>query len=139
MIYILDTNVISELRKPSCDANVKGYIASLPINSLYISVVTVLEIEIGILAMNKDLKQAKLLRTWFDGHVLPTFEGRIVPIDTKIAMECARLHVPDRKSNRNAWIAASALVHNMIVVTRNTADFNNSGVNLINPWLPSQG
>ena len=134
-MYLLDTNVISELRKPRCDANVKACIGGLPVNSLYISAETVLEIEIGILAINKDLKQAKMLRLWFDDHVLPSFESRIIPIDTKIALQCARLHVPDRKSDRDAWIAASALVHSMIVITRNTADFEGTGVKLINPWL----
>jgi predicted nucleic acid-binding protein len=76
-----------------------------------------------------------MLRTWLDHHVLPAFSGRILPVDAAVALKCARLHIPDPRSEYDAMIAATALVHGMTVVTRNTADFSGSGVSVINPWV----
>ena len=78
--------------------------------------------------------QAVLLRTWLDGQVLPAFADRILAVDTAVARRCAELHVPDRRSERDALIAATALVHGLRVVTRNTEDFKATGVELFNPW-----
>lgn len=74
------------------------------------------------------------MRSWLDGQVLTAFEGRILSVDGAVAVRCARLHVPDPRSERDALIAATALVHGMTVVTRNTADFETTGVALLNPW-----
>src|SRR5215469_14200236 len=96
-MYILDTNVVSELRKAKkADPNVRKWARSLPAGSLYLSVISVLELEIGILLIERrDQQQGRILRAWMDRHVLPTFSGRILAIDTDVAQRCAMLHVPN--------------------------------------------
>lgn len=137
-MYLLDTNIISELRKVKsgkADINVVTWANKQSVSSLYLSAITILEIETGILLIErKDKKQGSALRDWLEGHVIPSFMGRILPIDTAVAQKCAKLHVPDPKSDRDALIAATALVHGMTVVTRNVDDFKGTGVVLINPW-----
>lgn len=136
--FILDTNVVSELRKGrKADENVLRWVDGVPAGSLYLSAVSVLELEMGVLRKRRsDESQGDLLRTWMDQHVLRAFHGRVLPVDTTVALQCARLHVPDPKSERDALIAATALVHQMTVVTRNTRDFGATGVDLLNPWQP---
>lgn len=135
-MYILDTNVISELRKArKTHPNVKKWAEPLPSSSLYISVISLLELEIGILLVaRRDKEQGAILRMWMDGHLLPTFSSRILAIDTAIAQRCAMLHVPNPRSDRDALIAATAHVHGLIVVTRNVDDFERTGVGVLNPW-----
>jgi predicted nucleic acid-binding protein len=135
-MYLLDTNVISELRKAKkTHQNVKKWAEPLPSASLYISVISVLELEIGILLIDRrDKEQGAILRAWMDGHVLPTFSGRILAIDTAVAQRCATFHVTDPRSDRDALIAATALVHGLTVATRNVADFERTGVVVLNPW-----
>jgi len=140
-MYILDTNVISELRKGrKTHQNVRKWAERLPSASLYISVISLLELEIGILLIDRrdkdrrDKEQGAILRAWMDRHVLPTFSGRILAIDTAVAQRCATLHVPNPRSDRDALIAATALVHGLTVATRNVADFERTGVGVHNPW-----
>jgi predicted nucleic acid-binding protein len=135
-MYILDTNVISELRKAKkAHQNVRKWAERLPSASLYISVISVLELEIGILLIQRrDKEQGAILREWMDRYVLPTFSGRILSIDTAVAQRCATLHVPNPCSDRDALIAATALVHGLTVVTRNVGDFERTGVGVLNPW-----
>ena len=135
-MFILDTNVVSELRKAKkANQNVKKWAQPLPAASLYISVISVLELEIGILLIERrDQEQGTILRAWMDGHVLPTFSGRILAIDTAVAQRCAMLHVPNPRSDRDALIAATALVHGLTVATRNVADFEGMGIGVQNPW-----
>jgi hypothetical protein len=141
-MFILDTNVVSELRKirlGKADPHVAEWADSVDAGSLYISAITVLELEIGILRFeHKDSWQGTVLRKWLDTLVLPEFDGRIFPVDTAVVQRCARLHVPDPRAERDALIAATALVHGMTVVTRNLADFETTGVSLINPWHAPQ-
>jgi hypothetical protein len=107
----------------------------VPLASIFISVITVLELEFGALSIDrKDKAQGLVLRSWIDNQILPRFEGRILPIDTAVAQRCAKLHVPDPRAERDALIAATALVHGMTIVTRNTADFEPTGVQIFNPW-----
>ena len=138
-MYLLDTNVVSELRKAKSgksDKNVKIWAESVPSASLFLSSITVLELETGILQLERrDATQGAMLRAWLDNHVLPAFSGRILAIDVAVAQQCAKLHVPDPRSDRDALIAATALVHRMTVVTRNVADFENTGVEILNPWV----
>jgi hypothetical protein len=133
-MYILDTNVVSELRKGrKARRSVRMWAQALPATSLYLSAISILELEIGILLIERrDQNQGRVLRTWMDRHVLPTFTGRILPIDTAVALRCAALHVPDRRSDRDALIAATALVHGLTIVTRNVTDFQNTGTTVIN-------
>jgi len=138
MMFILDTNVVSELRKVSsgkADKRVAKWAASVTVADLYLSAITVQELEIGVqLVERRDVKQGALLRVWLNDHVLPAFAGRILPIDEVVAQRSASLHVPDPKPMRDSLIAATALVHGMTVVTRNVTDFEASGVKLLNPW-----
>jgi toxin FitB len=135
-MYLLDTNVVSELRKAKkTHPNVKKWAEPLPSASLYISVISVLELEIGILLVDRrDKEQGAILRAWMERHVLPIFSGRILSIDTAVAQRCATIHVPNPRSDRDALIAATALVHGLTVATRNVADFERTGVGVFNPW-----
>ncbi len=103
--------------------------------SLYVSAITLLELEMGVLQIERrDGAQGAVLRAWLDGHVLPAFAGRVLAVDLTVALQCAQLHVPDRLSERDAMIAATANVHRMTVVTRDVVDFASCGVALLNPW-----
>jgi predicted nucleic acid-binding protein len=137
-VYLLDTNVVSELRKAKsgkADRHVAAWAASVPAGSLYLSAITVLELEMGVLQIERrDRAQGGLMRTWMDEHVLPAFAGRVLAVDAAVALRCARLHVPNRLAERDALIAATALVHGMTVVTRNVVDFKAAKVALIDPW-----
>lgn len=135
-MYVLDTHVVSELRrKRKINSNVAAWAASVPVSAMYLSVTTVMEVEIGVLLKErKDRSQGKALRAWLEERLLPRFEGRILDYDLAVARRCARLHVPDPMAERDAIIAATALVHDMTVVTRNVADFAKCGVALHNPW-----
>ena len=137
-MYLLDTNVVSELRKgKNAHRGLRTWAEALPSASLFLSAISILELEIGVfLVERRDRKQGAVLRAWMDGHVLPTFSGRILPIDTAVAQRCAPLHVPDPRSDRDALIAATALVHGMAVVTRNVNHFQFRGLSLVNPWQP---
>lgn len=140
-MFILDTNVVSELRKirlGRADKNVSKWADSVAATDLYLSVITLQELEIGVLlAERRDPTQGAVFRTWLNNHVLPTFADRILPIDMAVAQRSARLHVPDPHPIRDGLIAATALVHGMAVVTRNVADFELSGVKILNPWASS--
>jgi len=134
-MYLLDTNVISELRKPQADRNVVAWARTVIAPRMFISAITLKELETGVLRMERrDPAQGKVLRTWLKRHVMPAFDARILPVDAAVALRCARLHVPDQANESDALIAATALVHGLTVVTRNIADFESSGVALINPW-----
>ena len=137
-MYLIDTNVVSEMRKigdGKADIRVTRWISRHDAGCFYISALTLMELEIGILRMERrDPVQGKRLRSWMDRHVLPEFLERTLPVDSAVALKCARLHVPDRRAERDALIAATAFVHGMTVVTGNAADFEATGVELVNPW-----
>jgi toxin FitB len=135
-MYLLDTNVLSELRRRDrTDPKVAAWADAIHPGDFFLSVITILEIEAGTLMLQRrDEAQGAMLRAWIDGKVLPAFAGRILSVDTAVAQRCARLHVPDPRAERDALIAATALVHRLTVVTRNVADFQAMGVGLLNPW-----
>lgn len=138
-MYLLDTNVISELRKAGSNKvnnNVVKWAQSVSTSSLFISSISILEIEMGILQLErKDPKQASVYKTWLKDHVLKAFSDRILSFDTRSALKCAQLHVPDPKSERDAMIAAISIVHGFTLVSRSESDFQHINVELINPWL----
>ena len=95
----------------------------------------ILELERGVLGVHRrDAAQGARLRSWLDSHVRPEFAGRILLVDDAVATRCAHLHIPDRRNEADALIAATALVHDMIVVTRNTRDFEGTGVVIVDLW-----
>ncbi len=136
-MYFLDTNILSELRKITAgkgDKTVTDWFQSVPYQQLYLSSISLMEIEIGILSKErKDQQQGKILRDWFTNFVLPEFAERTLNVDKKVALCCAKLHVPDPRSERDALISATAIANNMIIVTRNVKDFEATGVKIINP------
>lgn len=140
MMFVLDTNVVSELRKVrsgKADQNVASWASNVDAANLFVSAITIMELELGVLSIErKDATQGAMLRAWLEQHVLPEFSGRTLPIDTTVAQRCTRLHIPDRCGERDALIAATALVHGMTVVTRNVPDYQSTGVAIINPWEP---
>lgn len=135
-MFVLDTNVISELRygKPHQSAEVRAWAAGQPSSQLFLSAITILELEMGILALERRTPpQGSALRTWLAG-VREAFAGQILPFTDITATVCASLHVPDPRSERDAMIAATAIEHSFTVVTRNLSDFADTGVVLVNPW-----
>lgn len=136
-MFLLDTNVISELRhgKPKQSPEVRAWAAQQPSNRLFLSAINLLELEMGVQALERRTPpQGHQLRIWLDG-VRSAFAGRILSFTENTAPLCASLHLPDPRSDRDAMIAATAIEHRFTVVTRNTSDFVNTGVPLINPWL----
>lgn len=140
-MYILDTNVISEIRKAKsnrADTNVIAWANSTPSSEMFVSAITILELEMGVLAkQRKDPEQGNILRAWLDNHVMIAFADRILPFDTAVAKRCAKLHIPNPKSDRDAMIGATVLTHGMRLVTRNVADFQWMNLDIINPWKNS--
>jgi predicted nucleic acid-binding protein len=133
--FLLDTNVLDELRRARRgNQSVAAWVESVPRNLQFISVITLLEVEQGVFAKERrDPVQGTKLRIWLDSVVRPNFSGRVLPVTETIALRCARLHVPDNKPKHDALVAATALVHNLVVVTNDT-DFDGMGAPLFNPW-----
>lgn len=137
-MWLLDTNVVSETRRPDrANPSVIAWMSAQPLSTLFVSAVTVLELRLGALRLERrDPIQGERLVRWIDEQVLRAFEGRIIPVDLDVALRCAPLHVPDTRDDRDAYIAATALVTGMTIVTRNVSDFAGTGAPLLNPWEP---
>ena len=137
MSHLLDTTVVSEMRKPRNQANtgVQDWARSQAAETLFLSVITVLELEIGVARMERrDPRQGRQLRSWLSDRVLVAFADRILPIDLAVAQRAAALHTPDPRPERDALIAATAKVHGLRIVTRNVKDFAPMGVDVVSPW-----
>lgn len=137
-MFLLDTNVVSELRRAGsgrADPGVLAWAERADPAALFLSVVSLHELELGVrLKQHRDPRQGQLLRHWLDQQVVPAFAGRILPVDEAVARCSAALHLPDPRPLRDGLIAATALVHAMVVVTRNGSDFLPTGVEVLNPW-----
>ena len=137
-MYLLDTNVVSELRKidaGKADRHVARWANAVDVSELFLSALTLEELERGVLLVERrDRRQGEMLRTWLESKLLPAFEERILAVDASVARRCAALHVPDPRSPIDALIAATALVHGLKLVTRNVAHFAPTGVEVVNPW-----
>lgn len=139
-MFLLDTNVVSELRKAGTsriDPHVQAWAHGARSDDYWISSITIQELEHGILLKEaKDPKGGASLRRWFDDHVLLRFSQRVLPVDLPVARVCAGLQAQSPKPFRDSLIAATAIVHGMTVVTRNTQDFASCSVATFNPWGP---
>ncbi|RMT54231.1 PIN domain-containing protein [Pseudomonas coronafaciens pv. atropurpurea] len=135
-MFLLDTHVVSELRKRNADVNVLHWSRIQLASSLFVSSITILELETGILRIERnDPTQGAALRMWLDHHVLNAFAGRTLSIDTQVAKRYGHLHVHDPRSEFAGLIAATTLLHVMMLVTRNTVDLEFCGAALLNPWI----
>lgn len=138
MSYLLDTNLVSELRKRPgrIDVNVAAWGATQEADQQFLSAITVFEMELGVLQVERrDAFQGRMLRHWFEASVLGVFARRTLALDSEVARRAAGLHVPDPRPERDAYIAATALVHGLTVATRNVGDFEPLGVTVISPWI----
>jgi predicted nucleic acid-binding protein len=135
-MFLLDTNVVSELRRPRrTDPKVAAWADSVPQADMFLSSVTILELETGALLLaRRDGGQGRLIQQWIEDRVLTAFADRILAVDTAVARRCAGLHVPDPRPYRDSLIAATALVHGLVVATRNRTDFEPMVVPVLNPW-----
>ncbi|WP_339779799.1 type II toxin-antitoxin system VapC family toxin [uncultured Thalassospira sp.] len=137
-MYLLDSDVIVELRKAGSEKaneNVVKWANSVPTAGTFLSAITILELEIAILEFEwQDEERGAIMRKWLDDHVIPAFDGRVLPINEKVARKCAQFHSRGSHSEGATLLAATALVHGLTVVTRNIDEFKPTGVTLCNPW-----
>lgn len=138
-MFVLDTNVVSELRKVrsgKANRGVTAWATDVPSAQMFISSITIHELEHGVLLLERsDPAQGAVLRTWLDDSVVAAFANRVLPVDAAVARRAAELHVPDPAPFRDALIGATALVEGMAVVTRNVRDFERfEGIELVDPW-----
>lgn len=136
MSYLLDTNVVSSLRQDRPDNRPAiTWAAAQPRSALAISAVTVMELEVGVLRLERrDPRQGRVLRRWLEEGVLSAFDGRVLGVDVVVARRAAALQVPDPAPVADTLIAATALVHGLAVVTRNVGDFDVPGLTVLDPW-----
>lgn len=134
--FLLDSNVLAELRRAR-RGNQRAIVRveAFPRNLQFISVITLLEVTQGVIAKERtDPVQGARLRIWLDNVIRPNFSGHTLPVTERVAMLCAELHVPNPRPKYDALIAATALVHDLTVVTRNVQDFAAMGVDILDPW-----
>jgi toxin FitB len=137
-MFLLDTNIISESRKlgtSRIDTRAALWFAQVHVETSFVSAMTIFELERGVRQMERrDAKQGLVLRHWFENQIMATYEHRTLPLLHAVALVCAGLHIPDPKSERDAWIAATAIEAGLTLVTRNVSDFADMGVGIVNPF-----
>jgi toxin FitB len=137
-MYLLDTNIVSESRKlgtSRVDPVAALWLDRIDVGETFLSAMTVFELERGVQHMERrNAAQGLMLRRWLGDQVMATYEARILPLSGAVALVCAGLHIPDPKSERDAWIAATAIDAGLTVVTRNVGDFAGMGVGRVNPF-----
>lgn len=137
-MYLLDTNIISESRKLATsriDPHAARWFAQVDVETTFVSAMTIFELERGVRQMERrNAKQGSVLRRWLDDQIITTYEHRTLPLSRAVALICAGLHIPDPKSERDAWIAATAIDAELTLASRNVGDFASMGVGLINPF-----
>jgi len=137
-MYLLDTNIISESRKlgtSKVNLNAERWFVGVDVETSFVSAMTIFELERGVRQMERrDTAQGSALRRWFDDQVMTTYERRTLPLSREVALICAGLHIPNPKSERDAWIAATAINAELTLVSRNVSDFAGMVVKLINPF-----
>ncbi|NLG19883.1 MAG: type II toxin-antitoxin system VapC family toxin [Actinomycetales bacterium] len=134
MRYLLDTNVLSDIRRGS-SSSLQTWIAEQRVTDLAISAITLLELDVGVRRKERrDSAAGARLRQWLDATVRPMFRDRVLPVDERVVAEAAPLHVPDPMPALDALIAATALAHGLTLVTRNVSDMERSGVAILDPW-----
>ena len=137
-MYLLDTNIISESRKlgtSRVDPRAARWFDRVDVETTFVSAMTIFELERGVRQMERrDAAQGSVLRRWLDDQVMATYEHRTLPLSRAVALICAGLHIPDPKSERDAWIAATAIDADLTLASRNTGDFASMGVRLIDPF-----
>lgn len=137
-MFLIDTNVISESRKirsGRAAPSVVAWFKATDPSTTFLSAMSLFELELGVVRTERrDPLQGERLRRWLDHIVKPGFAGRILAMDADVAATCAGLNVPDPVSERDSWIAATALVHGLTVVTRNVVDFSATRAKILNPW-----
>jgi predicted nucleic acid-binding protein len=138
-MYVLDTNVVSELRKVrsgKANPGLAEWADHVPSAALFISAITIHELEHGVLLMERsDAKQGAVLRAWLDQSFTAAFADRVLAVDERVARRAASLHVPNPVPFRDALIGGTALAHGMAIVTRDVKDFGRfEGLEVLNPW-----
>lgn len=137
-MFLIDTNVISESRKIGSGRaapEVVAWLKATDPGTTFLSAMSLFELELGVVRVERrDPAQGERLRRWLDQIVKPGFAGRVLAMDGAVATACAALHVPDPVSERDGWIAATALVHGLTIATRNVADFTATGALIVDPW-----
>lgn len=137
-MFLLDTNIISETRKlgtSRVDPHAARWFTRVDVETSFVSAMTIFELERGVRQMERrDATQGSELRRWLDDQIMTTYEHRTLPLSREVALICAGLHIPDPKSERDAWIAATAIEADLTLASRNVGDFANMGVRLINPF-----
>ena len=136
MKYLLDTNVISELRKSNCNKRVKAFADKIQWEDSYISVISIGELCYGIEKLPVEKKKHELL-IWFYTKIPEWFSARIITLDTEVLTKWGKIRASVKRTLpvMDSLIAAAAMTHNMVLVTRNVSDFEGiEGLNIINPW-----
>lgn len=136
--WLLDTNVLSELRKPHCAAGVRDWVRGRPAGELYVSSITFAEIRFGITRLG-DPKRRHALTHWLESELRPWFQDRVIEIDEEIILRWREMVEIGRKrghtfSQPDLFIAAAANIRGLCLVTRNVSDFEGTDVAVLNPW-----